>query len=124
MKIGFYDTDPAGGMIPMIIKLKEEKIPHEQISYLYNLNPTKKLDLLIVNSLGLPHFPKEYLKNYCKNMKKVVESNPNTKFLIMVPGEEWWITRMNKEVGIQKNIDYVTDGDISKLTKLLEENKK
>lgn len=119
MKIGFYDTDPAGGMIPMIIKLKEENIPFEEI-YFNNLKSVKKLDVLIINSLALPHLPKEFLKNYCENIKKVVESYRNTKFLIMVPGQEWAMG-MNRRLGIHKNIDYVTDGDLSKLTKLLEQ---
>ena len=121
MKIGFYDTDAAGGMIPMIIKLKEEKIPFEEI-YDDNLNLVKELDLLIINYLALPHLPKEFLKRKCAGIKKVIESNLNTKFLIMVPGEEWWIPRMNKELGIQKNTDYITDGDISKLTEIIGAN--
>ena len=122
MKIGFYDTDPAGGMIPMIIKLEEENIPFEKINW-NNLNSMENLDLLIINYLGLPHFPKKVLKDYCENIKKAVELNSNTEFLIMVPGQEWAMG-MDRRLGIHKNIDYVTNGDISKLTKLLEKESK
>ena len=120
MKIGFYDMDAAGGMIPMIIKLEEENIPFKQI-YFDKLKSVKKLDLLIINYLGLPHFPREFLKKHCMNMKKVVESNPNTKFLMMIPGQDWWPITMNKELGIHKNVNYVTDTSVSKLAELLEE---
>lgn len=117
MKIGFYDTDPAGGMIPMIIELEENNIPFKQIG-IDNLTSVKGLDLLIINYLSLPHLHKEYLERSCSNIKKLVESNPNTRFLIMVPGEEW-IGRMNRDVGTQENVDYIPGADTSKLTELL-----
>ena len=122
MKIGFYDTDSAGGIIPMILKLKEEEIPFKEI-YSDDLKSAGELDLLIINSLSLPHLHKEFLERYCRNIKRVVESNPNTRFLIMVPGEDWWPRRMNEDGGIQKNVDYVTDDDFSKLIELLGEGK-
>ncbi|MEK6833053.1 MAG: hypothetical protein AABY32_03310 [Nanoarchaeota archaeon] len=119
MKIGFHDTDVAGGMIPMIIELKEKGVPYKEVNY-DNLKLIKGLDLLIINFLGLPHFPKEILKDYCEKIKEIAKSNYNTKFLMMVPGEEWALG-MNRRLGIQKNIDYVTDGDISKLTEIIGE---
>jgi len=122
IKIGFYDSDPAGGITPMIIKLKEENIPFEKVDSTLNL--IKNLDLVIIDYTALPHLPKNILNSSCDNLKKMVESNVNTKFLIMVPGAEWWVPRMNKMLGIHKNIDYVTGGDTSKLTSLLETNKK
>ena len=119
IKIGFYDSDPAGGITPMIIKLKEENIPFEKIDY--TLNSIKNLDLVIIDYTALPHLPKNILNYSCNKIKNAVESNVNTNFLIMVPGAEWWIPGMNRRLGIHKNIDYVTGEDISKLTRLLED---
>lgn len=123
MKIGFYDTDPAGGMTPMIIELKERGISFEQ-RYFDNLKSTKGFNIFIIDSTGLPHYQKKVLENYCKEVRNLVESNCNTKFLIQIPGEEW-IMGMNKRWGVHENIEYVTDGegDVSKLIELLGESK-
>jgi hypothetical protein len=121
MKVGFYDTDPVGGMIPNITKLGEEKIPYRKIN-LNNLNSKQELDLLIMNLDGIVFLPKESLKDIYLKIKNIVESNPNEKVLIRVPGEDW-IRRMDKEVGIKENIEYVTGVDMSRLTKILGEIK-
>ena len=120
MKIGFYGTDSAGGMIPMIIKLSEENIPFEEV-YSDNLESMKEMGLVIVNYLSLPHVTGHMLQTRYEDMKKIVKPNLNTKFLIMVPGEEW-AEGMNRKIGAHENVEYVTNGDVSKLTKILEES--
>lgn len=126
MKIGFYDTDVAGGMIPMIIKLVQENIPFRKINY-NTLKSVKELDLLIMNLSGLSyshHYsPKKWLEDYYKDIKKVIKSNSNTKFLMMILGEEH-LKGMNERLGTHKNVDYVFGSDVSKLTRFLEETKK
>ena len=122
MKIGFHDTDPAGGMIPMIIELKEKGVKYKDISY-DKLKTVKGLDLMIINSLGLSHLPKSALKKYCEDVKEIIKSNYDTKFLMMVPGQEWALG-MIRRLGAQENLDYVTDGNTYKLTKILGENTK
>jgi hypothetical protein len=121
MKIGYYDTDPMGGMIPSITKLEEEKILYKKINF-GNLNSKQELDLLIMNLNGIVFLPKESLNDIYLKIKDIAESNPNEKVLIRVPGEGW-IRRMNKEVGIRENIKYITGNNISRLTRTLEEIK-
>lgn len=122
MKIGFYDTDPAGGMTPMALKLKEENISFDTI-YNKDLESIKDLDLLVMDYTALPHLPKLILKDHDKRIKNMVELNKNTEFLIMIPGENW-IFELNKRIGLQKNIEYVIGEDLSKLTKFLEKHRK
>ncbi len=120
MKIGYCDTDPAGGMIPMTIKLDEENIPFEKINP-DNLESMKEMGLAIVNYLSLPHVSGYMLQTHYEKMKKVVELSPDTKFLIMVPGDNWAET-MHKKIGTPENVDYVANEDVSKLTEILEES--